>query len=86
MGYAAVKYADLKGNRNSNYVFSYDRMLDKRGNTAVYLLYAGSRISKILRDAKEAKGVDVNTLLCGCHRDRTLQYGHVTCTCNMDIS
>ena len=38
LGYAAVKYADLKGNRQSNYVFSYDRMLDKKGNTAGALL------------------------------------------------
>jgi len=51
LGYGAVKYADLKGNRNSNYNFSYERMLDPKGNTAVYLLYAGARISSILRNA-----------------------------------
>ena len=49
IGYGAVKYADLKGNRNSNYNFSYERMLDPKGNTAVYLLYAGARVSSILR-------------------------------------
>ena len=32
LGYGAVKYADLKSNRNSNYIFDYDRMLDPRGN------------------------------------------------------
>jgi len=53
LGYGAVKYADLKGNRTSNYVFSYDRMLDERGNTAVYLLYAGARIAAILRKVTE---------------------------------
>jgi arginyl-tRNA synthetase len=51
LGYGAVKYADLKSNRISNYIFSYDRMLDAKGNTAVYLLYAGARISSILRKA-----------------------------------
>ena len=48
LGYGAVKYADLKNNRNSNYIFSYKRMLDPNGNTAVYLLYAGARIASIL--------------------------------------
>ena len=51
LGYGAVKYADLKNNRNSNYIFSYKRMLDPNGNTAVYLLYAGARIASILRNA-----------------------------------
>ena len=51
LGYGAVKYADLKGNRNSNYIFSFDRMLDPRGDTAVYLLYAGARLCGILRKA-----------------------------------
>ena len=42
LGYGAVKYADLKSNRTTNYVFSFDRMLDPKGNTAIYLLYAGA--------------------------------------------
>lgn len=45
------RYADLKGNRNGNYIFDYDRMLDPRGNTAVYMLYAGARLASILRKA-----------------------------------
>jgi len=49
MGYGAVKYADLKGHRISNYKFSYDEMLSMNGNTAVYLLYAHARIASILR-------------------------------------
>jgi len=48
LGYGAVKYADLKGNRSSNYVFDYDRMLDAKGNTAVYLLYASARTNSVL--------------------------------------
>ena len=51
MGYGAVKYADLKNNRLSNYKFSYDEMLSLKGNTAVYLLYAYARICGILRNA-----------------------------------
>ena len=63
LGYGAVKYADLKGNRVSDYIFSYDRMLDPRGNTAVYLLYAGARICSILRKATAEGGVDLNGLM-----------------------
>jgi len=59
LGYGAVKYADLKSNRISNYAFSYERMLDPNGNTAVYLLYAGARMSKILRDS----GLSLEALL-----------------------
>jgi arginyl-tRNA synthetase len=49
IGISAVKYADLSQNRNSNYIFSYDKMLDLKGNTAVYLLYAYVRVQGISR-------------------------------------
>eukprot|EP00971_Amphidinium_carterae_P092885 1839282-Amphidinium_carterae.1 len=32
---AAVKYFDLRQNRNSDYRFSFDSVLDPKGNTAV---------------------------------------------------
>jgi len=51
MGVAAVKYADLHNNRLTNYTFSYERMLDLKGNTAVYLLYTHARISSLLERA-----------------------------------
>ncbi|KAL3846141.1 hypothetical protein ACJIZ3_003544 [Penstemon smallii] len=56
VGYGAVKYADLKNNRSTNYIFSFDQMLDDRGNTAVYLLYAHARICSIIR--KSGKDVE----------------------------
>jgi arginyl-tRNA synthetase len=49
--YGAVKYADLKSNRMTNYRFSFDDMLSLQGNTAVYLLYAHARIASIIRKA-----------------------------------
>lgn len=49
IGIAAVKYADLSQNRNSNYVFSYDKMLSLQGNTAPYLLYAYVRVQGLTR-------------------------------------
>jgi arginyl-tRNA synthetase len=48
-GISAVKYADLSQNRTSNYVFSYDKMLSDKGNTAPYMLYAYARIQGISR-------------------------------------
>lgn len=51
VAYGCIKYADLSNNRTSDYVFSFDRMLDDKGNTAVYLLYAYTRIRSIKRTA-----------------------------------
>ncbi|NEQ74642.1 MAG: arginine--tRNA ligase [Okeania sp. SIO2C9] len=49
VGLSSVKYADLSQNRNSNYVFSFDKMLALNGNTAPYLLYAYVRVKGIAR-------------------------------------
>lgn len=64
MGYGAVKYADLKNQRLTNYKFSFDDMLNLKGNTAVYLLYAHARISGIVRKA----GKDVAGAPAASHR------------------
>jgi arginyl-tRNA synthetase len=55
VGLGAVKYADLLPNRQSDYVFSWDKMLALNGNTAPYLQYAYTRIRSIQRRAAEAK-------------------------------
>lgn len=62
IGYGAVKYFDLKQNPNTNYIFSYDRMLDTKGDTAVYLLFAYARLASILRKASEERGYDLTPL------------------------
>ena len=49
VGLGAVKYADLLPNRQSDYVFSWDKMLALQGNTAPYLLYAYTRVQSIFR-------------------------------------
>ncbi len=51
IGLGAVKYADLLPNRQSDYIFSWDKMLALQGNTAPYLLYAYARIKSIFRKA-----------------------------------
>ncbi|MBE9028364.1 arginine--tRNA ligase [filamentous cyanobacterium LEGE 11480] len=48
-GLSAVKYADLSQNRTSNYIFSYDKMLADKGNTAPYMLYVYARVQSISR-------------------------------------
>jgi arginyl-tRNA synthetase len=56
VGVAALKYADLSGDRLSDYVFDWNRMLALTGNTGPYLQYAHARIRSILRRAGSAPG------------------------------
>jgi arginyl-tRNA synthetase len=58
VGLGAVKYADLLPNRQSDYVFSWDKMLALQGNTAPYLQYAYTRIKSIFRKAGETSNSD----------------------------
>ena len=48
----SIKYSDLSKNRNSDYIFSFDKMLAFDGNTAPYILYAYTRIRSILKKAE----------------------------------
>jgi len=52
VGVGSVKYADLLPNRQSDYIFSWDKMLALQGNTAPYLQYAYARIKSIFRKAE----------------------------------
>ncbi len=58
VGYGAVKYADLSQNRESDYIFNWDKMLSTEGNTATYMQYAYVRNRGIFRKG----GVDVLSL------------------------
>ena len=49
VGIGAVKYADYSNNRNSDFIFSFDKMLAMEGNTAPYMQYAYARIQSIVR-------------------------------------
>jgi arginyl-tRNA synthetase len=49
VGLGALKYADLSNNRQSDYIFDWDKMLALQGNTAPYLQYAYTRIRSIFR-------------------------------------
>jgi arginyl-tRNA synthetase len=65
VGLGAVKYADLLPNRQSDYVFSWDKMLALQGNTAPYLLYAYARIKSIFRKTEhpESRGQNPELVL-----------------------
>lgn len=52
IGIGAVKYADLLPNRQSDYVFSWEKMLALTGNTAPYLQYGYTRLRGIARNAE----------------------------------
>jgi arginyl-tRNA synthetase len=53
VGLGAVKYADLSQNRESDYVFDWDKMLAMDGNTATYMQYAYARCRSIFRKGEE---------------------------------
>lgn len=61
VGLGAVKYADLLPNRQSDYIFSWDKMLALQGNTAPYLQYAYTRVQSIFRKVEFSRA-DVPSL------------------------
>ena len=58
VGVGGLKYHDLANDRIKDYVFDWDRMLAREGNTAPYLQYAHARIRSILRRAESAAAED----------------------------
>jgi len=63
IGYGAVKYFDLKQNPSSNYIFSFDRMLDVKGDTAVYLMFAYARLISIVKKGADEKSLHISDLI-----------------------
>ncbi len=49
VGIGGLKFADLLHNRTSDYEFSYEKMLDKKGYSATYLQYTFARCCSIFR-------------------------------------
>lgn len=58
VGISALKYADLSQNRTSDYTFSYDKMVELKGNTATYLQYGYARVNGIFRKGE----IDIDAL------------------------
>lgn len=63
VGMGAIIYADLHHNRDSDYVFSWEKMMATNGDTATYNQYAYARVCGILRKGE----VDVNALRSAGH-------------------
>ncbi|MBC7818281.1 MAG: arginine--tRNA ligase [Planctomycetaceae bacterium] len=61
VGIGAIKYADLRHNRESDYVYDEDKMLATNGDTATYMQYAYARVAGIFRKG----GIDRETLRSG---------------------
>lgn len=53
VGVAALKFADLQNQRQSDYIFDLDRMTSFEGKTGPYMLYQAVRIKSLLRKAAE---------------------------------
>jgi arginyl-tRNA synthetase len=49
VGIGGIKYADLRHNRDSDYIFQWDKMLATTGDTATYIQYSFARICGIFR-------------------------------------
>lgn len=52
IGISAIKYSDLSKNRNTNYIFDWDKMLSFEGNTAPYIQYAYTRIISLIKKSR----------------------------------
>ncbi len=62
VGIGALKYNDLKENRNSDITFNWEAMLDLHGDSAPYLQYAAVRFMNIIRKAGEVGKGDISML------------------------
>jgi len=63
VGIGGLKYADLRHNRDSDYVFSWQKMLATEGDTATYIQYAHARVCGIFRKGDvERSGVSGTAL------------------------
>ena len=75
VGIGGIKYADLHHNRESDYLFDWNKMLATTGDTATYMQYAYARICGIFRklnlDRSSVAGSGAPVLLT-CPEERGL--------------
>jgi len=86
VGIGSIKYADYSNNRQSDYVFSFDRMLAMDGNTAPYMQYAYARIKSIERKAAK-KDIGVERELAGVQSvelSDAAEFDLAKCLCRYD--
>lgn len=71
VGSAAIRYADLSQNPQSNVTFTWDKILSLEGNTAPYLLYSFARCRSIQRKGEVSEGTVTGIVIDDPH-SRTL--------------
>ena len=64
VGIGAIKFNDLKRECTKDIIFSWDEILNLKGDSGPYLQYSYARAKSILRKAKE-EGVDHHTRILG---------------------
>lgn len=77
IAYGAIKYADLSTCRTNDYRFSFNKMLQLKGNTAPYLMYAYTRICSIMRKA----GILMSPNNEFTHDGKILEFQYMRTTC-----
>lgn len=75
IGRAAIKYADLSSDRQRDYVFDLERMVNFEGDTGPYLQYAHARIRSIFRRLGDEVSFDDVHFMLGEPAERTLALG-----------
>jgi len=58
IGAGALKFSDLREFRTSDIVFDWNKMLDFKGSTSIYLQYTYARLNKIIEKAKKIAAFD----------------------------
>ena len=72
LGIGAIKYADLKQNRMSDYVFDWDKLIAFKGNAGPYIQYQYARILSIFEKAGQALTGPPRTLQIETDEERAL--------------
>lgn len=67
VGIGAVKYADLRQNRVSDYQFDWDKLISFKGNSGPYLQYAYARVRSLFRKGEVDFAAFSKTAEVGLH-------------------
>lgn len=73
VGIGAVKYADLRQNRLSDYQFDFDKLIEFKGNSGPYMQYAAARVGSIFRKGGlDEAGFRVPSVVLEAPEEKTL--------------
>ena len=72
VGIGAVKFADLRQNRLTDYVFDWDKLISFKGNSGPYLQYAYARTRAVFRKGELEFEPQTGALLLATAEEQTL--------------